>query len=447
MKKIGVLVLLAALAALAGSCNFLMGAGNSGEQGNLVLGGGNSRAVVDPTVLYYDFFLTGPGGETRGVALERGGGSVTLTVNQGIWHIIADAYEDVSPTVIYMKGRGRLNIDVRPGINRALIPMGETTVSTLAGDGTAGDADALGTAARFDRPYGIAVDAAGNVYVADTDNNRIRKISSAGLVSTLAGSGTAGYLDAFGTSAEFDGPYGIAVDAAGYVYVADLDRIRKISPAGYVTTLAGDGTAAYADGPGASAQFNSPCGVAVDAAGNVYVADSANNRIRKISPAGMVSTLAGDGTGAYADGFGTAAQFQDPFGVAVDAAGNVYVADSTNCRIRKISPAGYVTTLAGNGTAAYADGFGTAAQFNHPFGIAVDAVGNVYVADSTNCRIRKISPAGMVSTLAGDGTSGFTDGPGTSARFNLPFGVAVDTAGNVYVGDEGNNRIRKISFE
>jgi DNA-binding beta-propeller fold protein YncE len=284
MKKIGVLVLLAALAALAGSCNFLMGAGNSGEQGNLVLGGGNSRAV-NPTVLYYDFFLTGPGNQTLTAALGRGGGSVTLTVNQGLWHIIADAYEDVSPTSIYMIGRGRLNIDVKPGINRALIPMGETTVSTLAGDGTAGDTNGLGTAARFNNPDGIAVDAAGYVYVTDLSNRRIRKISPAGMVSTLAGTGTLGYADGPGTSAQFELPHGVAVDSAGNVYVADTSnhRIRKISPAGMVTTLAGSGTGAFADGPGTSAQFNLPWGVAVDATGNVYVVDLGNSRIRKIS--------------------------------------------------------------------------------------------------------------------------------------------------------------------
>jgi sugar lactone lactonase YvrE len=262
------------------------------------------------------------------------------------------------------------------------------------------------------------------------------------LVTTLAGS-TTGFADGVATAARFSLPFGVAVDAAGNVYVADAGnhRIRKISPAGAVSTLAGS-TQGFVDGSGTAAQFNNPTAVAVDAAGNVYVADRSNHRIRKISPAGAVSTLAGSTQGS-ADGVGTAAQFSNPEGVAVDAAGNVYVADLNNHRIRKITPAGAVSTLAGS-TAGFADGVGAAAQFNFPSGVAVDAAGNVYVADRSNHRIRKISPAGAVSTLAGS-TQGFADGVGAAAQFSNPEGVAVDAAGNVYVADRSNHRIRKIN--
>ena len=212
-----------------------------------------------------------------------------------------------------------------------------------------------------------------------------------------------------------------------------------------VSTLAGSGVPGFADGPGATAQFRNPVGVAVDAAGNVYVADHSNSRIRKVSPAGVVSTLAGSGLYGFSDGPGATAQFGGPTGVAVDAAGNVYVADLGNQRIRKVSPAGVVSTLAGSGVSGFADGPGATAQFNLPLGVAVDSAGNVYVADGINQRIRKVSPAGVVSTLAGSGVFGFADGPGATAQFWGPTGVAVDSAGNVYVAEGGNQRIRKVS--
>jgi sugar lactone lactonase YvrE len=273
----------------------------------------------------------------------------------------------------------------------SIVKINGTTITTLAGD-SGGYADGTGTAAKFQNPEGVAVDSNGNVYVADYGNHRIRKISPAGVVTTLAG-GTNGYADGTGTAAQFSNPCDVAVDSAGYVYVGEMNshRVRKISPAGVVTTLAG-GTNGYADGTGTAARFTIPYGVAVDGAGNVYVGDQNNNRIRKISPAGVVTTLAGSGTAGSADGTGTAAQFRSPRGVAVDIAGCVYVADNENNRIRKISRAGVVTTLAGSGTAGSADGTGTAAQFSGPFAVTVDKSGNVYVADTGNGKIRKITP-------------------------------------------------------
>jgi len=310
-------------------------------------------------------------------------------------------------------------------------------VTTLAGAaGSSGWADGTGAAARFIEPYGVAVDTAGNVYVADSLFHTIRKITATGVVTTLAGNGTFGSADGTGAAASFKNPHGVAVDTAGNVYVADRSNhtIRKITPAGVVTTLAGTaGSSDWADGTGAAARFNNPSGVAVDTAGNVYVADTETFTIRKITSAGVVTTLAGTvNTPGSADGTGTAASFNIPDGVAVDTVGNVYVADTGNSTIRKITAAGVVTTLA-------------ASSFNSPYGVAVDTAGNVYVAETGNHTIRKITSAGVVTTLAGNGVFGSADGTGTAASFNYPFGVAVDTAGNVYVADTGNYTIRKIN--
>ena len=225
------------------------------------------------------------------------------------------------------------------------------------------------------------------------------------------------------------------MDSSGYVYVADTGnhRIRKINSAGVVTTFAGS-TEGFADGTGNTAQFKYPSGVAVDSRGNVYVADSANNRIRKITPTGVVSTFAGTGTAGFAEGAANTAQFNHPAGVAVDSSGYVYVADYANNRIRKITPAGVVSTLV------------STAQLNYPTGVAVDSSGNVYVADRKNHRIRKITPEGVVTTFAGR-TSGYKDGTGTEAQFKHPGGVAVDSSGTVFVADTANNRIRKIEYK
>ena len=248
------------------------------------------------------------------------------------------------------------------------------------------------------------------------------------VVTTLAGDGTA---------TQFGWPSGVAVDSSGNVYVADTEnnRIRKITPTGKVTTLAGSGD---------TAQFSGPYGVAVDSSGNLYVADEFNNRIRKITPTGVVSPLAGDNDGwtGYRDAVGEEARFRYPTGVAVDSSGIVYVADAQNNCIRKIDTTTRdVTTLADSG--------GIAVGFWNPKGVAVDSSGNVYVADMWNNRIRKITSAGVVTTLAGSDarTAGHKNGAGTAARFNSPRGVAVDSSGNVYVADAYNNRIRKIEYK
>ena len=331
---------------------------------------------------------------------------------------------------------------------RTITPTG--TVSTWAGGARAGYADGTGGAARFNNPSGVATDGAGNVYVADTVNQAIRKAMPGAVVTTLAGSPImTGSADGAGTAASFKYPFGLATDSVGNIYVADVanSTIRKISAGGTVTTLAGSaGVAGSSDGTGATATFATPLGVATDRAGNVYVADATSETIRKVTPNGVVTTLAGSARVAgSADGTGAAATFTNPAGIAVDAAGNVYVAG--NEVIRKITPARAVTTLAGvAGVIGAADGAGAAATFSDPMGVAVDGAGNVYVADTGNCTVRKITPAGVVTTLAGTaGVAGWADGIGAAARFSAPFSVAVDGAGNVFVADILNSTIRKIT--
>jgi len=334
---------------------------------------------------------------------------------------------------------------------RKITPAG--VVTTLAGTaGMRGSNDGTGAESRFSNPDGVATDASGNVYVADSSNNTIRKITPAGVVTTLAGTaGTRGSNDGTGAAASFNGSRGVATDASGNVYVADSfnSAIRKITPAGVVTTLAGTpGVEGSVDGTGAAARFSGPRGVTLDASGNIYVADRTNQTIRKITPAGVVTTLAGTaGSLGIDDGTGAAARFTFPYGLATDAGGNVYVTDSLNYTIRKVTPAGVVTTLAGTARASGSeDGTGGVARFNNPTGLAIDASGNVYVADSNNHTIRKITPAGVVTTLAGTaGVSGGEDGAGAAARFSSPAGLATDASGNVYVADFGNHTIRKIT--
>ncbi len=327
---------------------------------------------------------------------------------------------------------------------------GTATVATLAGTaGVSGSADGTGTAATFNQPVGIAVDRSGNVYVADVINNGVRKINSKGVVKTLTGFMFPGYDNGMRTADSYIVPHGIAVDYSGNIYVADNGAIllRTMSLGGEVTTLAGGaGVVGFRNAIGTSASFNKPSGVAVDASGNVYVADTDNNVIREVTPDGEVTTLAGSGSGGSKNGTGSEASFSGPTGIAVDASGNVYVADKYNAMIRKITPEGVVTTLAGSGFVGYGDGAGDTATFNSPEGIAVDAKGNVYVADTANSLIRKIAPNGTVETLAGKGkVTGSADGANTDATFNLPKAIAVDASGKVFVADTGNNTIRVIT--
>ena len=343
---------------------------------------------------------------------------------------------------------------------RKITPAG--VVTTFAGlSGYAGNVDGTGPLARFNTPFAVAADKANpsNIYVADTYNHTIRKITSAGVVSTLAGSATATFADGSGAAASFNYPQGIATDSAGNVYVADTNnhRIRFITPAGAASTMAGNGTGTFADDPtgtsaATAASFLYPQGIATDTAGNVYVGDSSNHRIRFITPAGAVTTLAGSGTPGFADNAtGAAANFNNPIGVATDSTGNVYVADTSNQIIRKVTSAGAVSTLAGTGSATTptigsANGTGASASFYTPSGISVDVNNNIFVADTNNRAIRKIiTTTGAVSTFAGATGIGSLDGNGSSAGFNLPSGAVSDSVGNLYVVDTNNHIIRKIT--
>lgn len=317
-------------------------------------------------------------------------------------------------------------------------------VSSLAGNGLSGFANGTGTNGSFSQPCGVAVDGVGTLYVADLLNHSVRKITTNGVISTLAGNGVAGLRNGVGTNALFDCPTGVAVDRAGNVYVADSHNhvIRKISTNGTVTTYAGKGGFGYRDGISTNALFNYPTGVAIDGSGALLVADCDNCTIRRITTNGVVTTLAGNGFPGSTNADGTNAGFSYPQGVSVDASGSVYVADSGNNSIRVIATNGSVSTLAGNGSYGFRNGIGTNASFREPVAVATDNGGCVYVADANNV-IRKISSDGTVSNLAG-GAWGFADGDGPRASFKYPQGIVSTPSGTIFVADTDNNAIRRI---
>jgi sugar lactone lactonase YvrE len=332
-------------------------------------------------------------------------------------------------------------------------------ITTYAGDGTYGFSGDGGpaTSAMLAAPEGVAEDTAGNLFIADSWNSNVRKVTPGGVISTVAGNGNPGYSGDGGpaASAMLNYPTGVAVDAAGNLFIADYgnDRIRMVTPSGIISTVAGNGTAGFSgDGvPANSAQLNGPTGVAVDAAGNLFIADEHNNRVREVNPGGVISTVAGNGTGGYSGDGGpaTSAELYYPAGVAVDTAGNLFIADEINDRIRMVTPGGVISTVAGNGIFGFSGDGGpaTSAELYYPAGVAVDTAGNLFIADTWSNSVRKVTPGGVISTVAGNGTGGYSGdgGPATSAELYYPSGVAVDAAGNLFIADFNNQRVRMVT--
>ncbi len=335
-------------------------------------------------------------------------------------------------------------------------------ITTVAGNGTGGSTGNGGqaTAAELHGPAAVDFDAAGNLYIADQTNNMIRKITSAGVISTLAGTGTAGYSGDGGqaTAAKLDAPTGVTLDAYGNVYVADqyTYRIRKISTSGIITTVAGNGSATFAGdgGQATAASLYNPTCVAFDAAGNMYIADYSNNRVRKVNSSGIISTVAGNGTASFSGdgGQATAAEINGAVGVTFDGAGNMFIADRNNNRIRKVTTAGIINTYVGNGTAgATGDGGqATSAELSGPFGIGLDSYENLYIADAGNNKVRRVNSTGVISTIAGTGTAGYSGDGGyaTAAELDFPaeISLGIDGNDNLYIADYGNNRVREVTY-
>jgi trimeric autotransporter adhesin len=397
-------------------------------------------------------------------------GVITTVAGTGVFGALGDGGPATSaqlrnPSSVAVNAAGDLFIADQYSHRIRKVIAATGLITTVAGSGVAGFGGDGGqaTAAQLQYPWGVTVDGAGNLFIADTNNHRIRKVTAAtGVITTVAGNGTAGYNgDGLATGASLHNPRGVAVDGSGNVYISDQlnQRIRKVDPGtGIISTVAGTGTAGFSGeaGVATSATLYDPQGLAVDAAGNVYIADYYTARIRKLTIAtGLLTTVAGSAYSATFGGDGgdaTAAQLNGPTAVAIDTTGNLYISDGANQRIRKVSvptPTRLLSTVAGTGTAGYnGDGLATGSLLNYPDGVAVDAAGNVYIADQNNNRVRKVAfGTGLISTYAGTGVAGYTGeaGPATSARIYNPAGLAIDGSGNLYIADYYNSRIRKVT--
>jgi len=334
-------------------------------------------------------------------------------------------------------------------------------ITTIAGNGTGsmGGDGGKATSALLYNPSGVTFDAAGDLLIADSANNRVRMVNTRGIISTVVGNGTPAFAGDSGpaTNASINNPARVAFDALGNLYITDTQnqRVRKVNTNGTITTVAGNGTGTYAgdNGTATSASLHNPIGVAFDVTNNVYIADDANNRIRRVKTNGVINTIAGNGTGTYAgdNGIATSASLYNPNGIAFDAAGNLYIADAQNFRVRMVATNGNITTVAGNGTGGYSGdgGLATAATFGSPRDVAFDSLGNLYIADYYYGRVRKVGTNGIISIVAGKGTTGTgaysgDGGPATNAALYGPSGLAFDVSGNLYIADQENNRIRKV---
>jgi uncharacterized protein (TIGR03437 family) len=334
------------------------------------------------------------------------------------------------------------------------------TISTIAGNGTVGFAgdNGLATSAMLNHPKGMVPDKAGNLYIADLDNSRIRKISASGIITTVAGNGVAGFSGDNGpaVSAMLNGPQAVAFDANGNLIIADTQNrvIRKVDTFGVITTIAGTGTVeGYSGdgGPATQALLHQPVDLAVDSAGSIYFADSSGQRIRKIASNGIITTVAGNGNAGYSgDGaLAFASELNVPVSIAFDGSNNLYIADSDNFRIRMVSAASIISTFAGNGTEGFLGDGGpaTAGMINYPYGVRVDSQNRLFIADTSNNRVRVVSN-GIIFTLVGSAVDGFSGdgGPAVNAELNFPWSLALDSSGNLLIGDRVNDRIRVVSW-
>jgi len=334
-------------------------------------------------------------------------------------------------------------------------------ISTYAGKGIAGyyGNRVKATVAYLNYPCGVASDSAGNIYIADYDNYRVRRVDKGDSIFNFGGGGMYGFSGDGGSalSAKISKPTSVACDKSGNVYIADYDncRIRKVSTKGIITTIAGNGTPGDTgdNGLATAAQINYPLGVAVDRFGNIFIAEGVSNCIREINTWGVITTIAGNKAAGFSgDGAAaTAAELNYPCAVTADDTGNVYIADEYNNRIRKVNTGGIITTIAGNGTAGYSGDGGSAiaAELNQPQGVAFDALGNMFITDHSNQCIRLVSTTGKIKTIAGNGMRGFSGdgGAATAAKLYYPAGpVAIDPAGHVYIADQDNQRIRKLTL-
>ncbi len=392
------------------------------------------------------------------------GGTIYTVVGTGIAGFSGDTEAATSaqlwrPTGVAVDTAG--NLYIADYFNQRIreVTFSDGVINTVAGIGTIGFSGDGGsaTSAQFNYPLSVAVDGQGNLLIADSYNFRIRKMTTGGAINTVAGIGTQGFSGDGGpaTKAAFALPMGLAVDASGNVFIADFanQRVREVTSNGVIQTVAGIGNQGFSGDGGAatSAEFHLPTDVALDATGNLFIADSGNFRIRKVTSGGVVSTIAGNGTPGFKGNStqATSAELYGPAGMATDAAGNLFLADYLNQRVFKVTPGGAISTVAGNGTQGFSGDGGpaTSAQLNEPWGIAVDAAGNLFIADLVNHRIRKVTTDGAIGTVAGMGIPGFggDGGRATSAQLNYPVGVAVDSAGNLFIADSGNNRIRRVT--
>ncbi len=422
-------------------CLFVTSCGNSENEGNPTV----VITSITPNEGPASTIVTLTGNGFSAIASEN-----VVTLNDKSCAVLEATTTELKITIPPEAGSGKIQVNVKGKSGETTLftfieePEGPA-VSTLAGS-VLGYVDATGTNAQFKDPAFLVIDANNNLFVSEPANSTIRKITPAGVVTTFAG--TANHSDSdeenyVGTNAHFANPEGLAFDASGNLYVADYDhnKIRKITSEGVVSTFVGGPNSGYADGTGSAVQFTHPSGLAFDASGNLFVSEEGNHKIRKITPAGVVSTFAGDAAG-FSNGTGTNAQFHLPTGLAFDASGNLFVADFSNHMIRKITPSGVVSTYSGNLEGSN-DGPIAFASFKYPYHLAFDASGNLFVTEASNSKIRKITPEGIVSTFIG-GEPGFTDGVGSAVKFWLPRGLAFDTSGNLFVSDNGNNKIRKV---